>query len=328
MSRPARLLDLVHLLAGRRSRPVSEIAERFGVSRRTVFRDLAELSERHIPLYRNEHGYRLLDTATLRPLNFTAEEHALLKVALHNPALRHQPTLRTTLDALEAKLDAASALVEETPHALQLAGVDRSGPKAEKAIQPLERTIASRRSVDIRYDSLSGGRHQWRRLDPWQLFQRSGAWYVVGHCHRNREPRIFRLDRISGIRRRQESYEIPSDFDLERFLEDAWSLVVGDRRWEIELRFDGSVGPLLLNARHHPGERVEELEDGTIRYRVTLSSLEEIAGWVLTFGGRCRIVKPAELLKRVRETARSVLQQKSQDKKRLVAPAPDSRSPC
>ena len=307
MSRPARLLDLVHLLAGRRSRTVAELAERFGISQRTIFRDLAELSERHIPLYSDEHGYRLLDTATLRPLNFTAEEHALLKVALHNPALRHQPSLRTTLDALEAKLDAASAMAEETPQALQLAGIDRSGPKAEKAIQPLERTISRRRAVDIRYDSLSGGKHQWRGLDPWQLFQRAGAWYVIGHCHRNREPRIFRLDRISGIRRREESYEIPADFDLERHLEDAWGLVVGDRQWEIELRFDGSVGPLLLNARHHSGENVEELEDGSIRYRVTLSSLTEIAGWVLGFRGRCRVVGPKELKGLVEEGAQGVL---------------------
>ena len=307
MSRPARLVDLIHLLAGRRSRPVAEIAERFGVSQRTIFRDLAELSERHIPLYRDEHGYRLLDTATLRPLNLTAEEHALLKVALHNPALRHQPSLRTILDALEAKLDAASALAEESPHALQLAGIDRSGPKAEKAIQPLERSIAGRRSVDIRYDSLSGGRRRWRRLDPWQLFQRAGAWYVVGWCHQHREPRIFRLDRISGIRRRQESYEIPGDFDLERFLQDAWGLVVGDRRWAIELRFDASVGPLLLNARHHAGERVEELADGTIRYRVTLSSLAEISGWVLTFGGNCRVVEPGELRELVEHAAQGIL---------------------
>jgi predicted DNA-binding transcriptional regulator YafY len=307
VSRSARLLDLVHLLAGRRSRPVGEIAERFSVSERTIFRDLAELAERHIPLVRDEHGYRLLDTATLRPLNFTAEEHALLKVALHNPALRHQPSLRTTLDALEAKLDAASAQAEESPHALQLAGVDRSGPRAEKAIQPLERSIAGRRSVDIRYDSLSGGRHQWRRLDPWQLFQRAGAWYVVGWCHRNREPRIFRLDRISGIRRRQESYAIPDDFDLELFLEDAWGLVVGNRLWEIELHFDAGVGPLLLNARHHAGEHVEKLADGTIRYRVTLSSLAEIAAWVLTFGGRCRVMEPEELKELVAQAAREIL---------------------
>lgn len=307
MSRPARLLDLVHLLAGKRSRTVGEMAERFGVSERTVFRDLAELQERHIPLYRDEYGYRLLDTATLKPLNLTTEEHALLKVALHNPALRHQPSLRTTLDALEAKLDAASALAEETPHALQLAGVDRSGPRAEKAIAPVERSISARRSVDIRYDSLSGGRHAWRRIDPWQLFQRSSAWYVVGHCHQNGEPRIFRLDRISGVRRRPETYVIPAYFDVEHFLEDAWSLVVGDQRWEIELRFERSVGPLLLNAQHHAGEEVEELEDGSIRYRVTLSSLEEIAGWVLAFGGRCRVVEPVELRRMVVAAARRLL---------------------
>jgi predicted DNA-binding transcriptional regulator YafY len=132
---------------------------------------------------------------------------------------------------------------------------------------------------------------------------------VVGQCRHHHEPRIFRLDRISGIRRRDEHYEVPGDFDLERFLEDAWSLVVGKQKQEIELHFDAAVGPLLLNARHHPGETVEELADGSIRYRVTLSSLSEIAAWVLTFGGQCRVVQPAELRARIEQAAREILDQ-------------------
>ena len=121
MSRPARLIEMVHLLSGRRARTIEEIADRFEISERTAYRDLADLAAQHIPIYKDEHGYRLLETATLRPLNLTSEEHALLKIALYNPALRQQPALLRRLEALEAKLDAASSKVEETPQALQLA---------------------------------------------------------------------------------------------------------------------------------------------------------------------------------------------------------------
>ncbi len=199
VTRSLRLLDLVHYLGGRRSRTLKEVVDRFGVSERTVYRDLADLSAQHIPVCRDDYGYRLMETATLRPLNLNAEEHALLKVALHNPALRRHPSLRQRLDALEAKLDAATALAEETPRALQLAGIDRSGPSAEEALEPLRLAIGRGQSVDLRYHSLSGGKRQWRRVDPWRLFQRSEAWYLVGHCHRNREPRMFRLDRVGAL---------------------------------------------------------------------------------------------------------------------------------
>ncbi len=91
----------------------------------------------------------------------------MLKVALHNPVLQHQPELLSALNALEAKLDAATARAEETLLALQLAGVDRSGPGVEKVMQPLTMAIKLHNSVEIRYQSLThlkvGGSHpRWR----------------------------------------------------------------------------------------------------------------------------------------------------------------------
>ena len=80
MSRSDRLLDLVQLLGGRRSRSLKEIVRHFEVSERTAYRDLAALERRRIPLTRDEHGYRLVEGATLRPLRLTGEERALLRL--------------------------------------------------------------------------------------------------------------------------------------------------------------------------------------------------------------------------------------------------------
>jgi predicted DNA-binding transcriptional regulator YafY len=307
LSKSTRIFELVHLLGGRRSRTVREIADKLDISERTVFRYLADLQDRHIPIYRDDQGYRLLETATLKPLNLTAEEHALLKVALDNPALRRHPSLDQRLTALELKLDAAIALAEESPRALQLASIDRSGPQAEEAIEPLRLAIQRRQTVAIRYDSLSGGRHDWRRVDPWQVFQRSEAWYLVGRCHVHDQPRIFRLDRISGIRGSRETFELPADFCLDHFLEGSWKIFTGDGRYRVHLRFDKSLAPLILNARHHPGEEVRKRRDGSVDYRVELSSLEEIARWVVGFGGKCHVVGPEVLDRSVRSLAAGVM---------------------
>lgn len=309
MTRPARLLDLVHMLAGRRYYTVSEIADRFDVSERTAYRDLAELQERHIPVTRDEYGYKLLETATLRPLNLTAEEHGLLKVALHNPALERHSALRRTLLGLEAKLDAASARAEETPRALQLAGIDRSGPKAGEVMDPLRLAIKKSQPVEIHYASLSGGKTRWRGLDPWQLFQRADAWYLVGRCHLHDEPRIFRLDRISKLRGLDSRFTPPADFDLDRFLEDSWSIyATNGQKQEIVLRFHKSLAPLFLNARHHQGEKVKKMKDGTIDYRVKLSCLDEIARWVIGFGGKAKVLKPIELRDQVVSLAHEIVE--------------------
>ena len=307
MSKSTRIFELVHMLSGRRSRTVGEIAEALDISERTAFRYLADLQQQHIPIYKDDHGYRLLDTATLKPLNLTAEEHALLKVALSNPALRHNPPLDQRLTALEFKLDAAISMAEESPRALQLASIDRSGPKAKKALEPLRLAIQKRQAAEILYQSLSGGKKRWRGIDPWQVFQRSDAWYLVGHCHENSEPRTFRLDRIAKVRGLDQKFKIPEDFDLERHLQDSWKLIKGDGHYDVVLHFDPSLAPLILNARHHPDEEAKELPNGTIEYRVQLSSLEEISRWIVGFGGKCRVIDPDNLSKKVTQLARAVL---------------------
>lgn len=303
MSRSDRLLDLVHLLGGRRSRSLKEIVRHFEISERTVYRDLASLEDRRIPVLRDEHGYRLLEGATLRPLRLTGEERALLRLALSQPALRRQPHLGRRLAVLEGKLDAVSAAAEESPEALALASLDRSGAIPREVFADLEHATGGGTTVEILYTSLSGGTRRWRGLDPYRLFHRAEAWYVVGRCHLHDEPRTFRVDRIAELRALPARFATPTGFDLNRYLEHTWSVTRGGRLQEAVLRFEPALAPLLESARHHPGERVTRHPDGSVEYRVEVSHLDELARWVIGFGGRARVVDPEELRARVVELA-------------------------
>lgn len=307
MSRSDRLLELVHLLGGRRARSLREIVDHFEISERTAYRDLADLQRRAIPLYRDEHGYRLVEGATLRPLNLTAEERAILRLALGNPALRKRPLLARRIRTLEAKIDAVSRATEETRESLALAGAERTGAVAPGVMETLERATSARRPVEILYSSLSGRTRRWRGLDPYAVFHRDGAWYVAGHCHVNRELRTFRLDRVEDARLAEGSFTRPPDFDLDAYLEGAWSIFRGAGHHEVVLHFPPELAPLVQNAALHPGQEVQQLGDGTIEYRVTLSHLDEIARWVVGFGGEINVVGPDELRERVLDFARGVI---------------------
>lgn len=194
MTRPVRLLELVTFLA-RRAKTIREIAGRFEVSERTAFRDIADLSAR-VPITRTEHGYRLLETATIRPLSLTTAERAVLKLVLENPALRMTQDIGKTLRGVEEKLDAATRHTEETPSALALAGPERSGRIPGRLVTLLEGAVRDRTPASIQYRSLAGRRTAWRAVDPYKLFHREAAWYLIGRCHLHDEPRVFRLDRV------------------------------------------------------------------------------------------------------------------------------------
>ena len=302
MTRPIRLLKLVQLLAGQRRYHVGEIAERFGVTERTVYRDLAELSTTGIPVVNDEYGYRLLDTATIRPLALDAAEQAVLKLLLGNPATQPSPDVTRTLKSVEAKLDAATLEAEETPRALTLAGPERSGPIPDGLTSLLERAIRDRIPISIHYRSLAGGRLAWRGVDPYEMFHRENAWYLVGRCHLHDEPRTFRLDRIAEAKRLAGVFRRPI-FNIDAFLENTWAVYRGRTLYDIVIHFDASLGPLIQQGVHHATERVTRLGNGHLEYRVQLSHLEEVARWIVSFAGLARAIAPGSLVTLVRDIA-------------------------
>ena len=306
MTRPARLLELVHLLGGRRGRPVSELAGDLGVSPRTIFRDLAELSMLNIPFVLAEGGYRLMEGATLRPLNLDAHERAILKLALDSAAVRRPRELARRASRLVAKIDAVSP-PGPVSEAIVLADRDRTGAVLPDVMTGIEQAIGEHRVAEIDYVSLHSQERATRRLDPWSLFHRGETWYVAGRCHRHEGPRLFRLDRIRSLRLLPEGFEPPTAFEIHKHLENAWDLYQGEESHEIVIIFDPSVAPLIEHGHHHDGEAVEVLADGGVEYRVTLSHLEEIARWLLGFGGAARAIAPAALIDRVRALAAGAL---------------------
>lgn len=302
MGRPIRVFELVQLLAGQRPKTVREIADRFEISERTAYRDLAELTRSNIPITRGEHGYHLLEGAIIRPLALTAAERAVLKLVIENPAVRPTTDIGHTLELVKAKLDAATKHSEDTPRALTLAGPERSGAVAKGVTSLLQAAIRERTPVSLHYRSLAGGHQTWRGIDPYKVFHRENAWYLVGRCHVHDEPRTFRLDRISEARPLDGTFDAP-DFNVTEFLQHTWSVYRGRQLHDIVIHFDAALAPLLEQGAHHPDERIEKLENGVREYRVSLSHLDEVARWIVGFGGAARAVEPPALVALVGEIA-------------------------
>lgn len=311
MDRPIRLIEILHFLGGRRSRRPAEIAERFGISERTAYRDLQDLSRlESIPITRDEHGYRLLEGTTLRSLALTATERATLKLLLQHPAFRDAADLTA---GLERKLDVATReLKEETPQALTLAGPERSGNITKGLLPLLEQAVRERTPVSLLYRSLWSRRQAWRGIDPYAVFHRENAWYLVGHCHLRDEPRTFRLDRIAEAERLVGAFEPPA-FDLDAFLQETWGVYRGRTLHEVVIHFDTSLAPLIEEGAHHPKARIERMGNGALKYRVAISHLDEIARWIAGFAGAAQTVAPPALVARVAEIADGAYERHRQD---------------
>ncbi len=160
-----------------------ELAARFGVSVRTVERDVARLQRSGLPITLVPgEGYRLAEGMALPPLNLTPEEAAVIAVALHRMAEdRFAPQAAGAL----SKIAAALAVPEE-----ELTGM----PPVARVI---EGALLRERPLRIEYADRKGAVTA-REIEP-RIFLggRGGFWYLVAWCRMRRDVRVFRLDRIA-----------------------------------------------------------------------------------------------------------------------------------
>ncbi len=301
MPRADRLFALVQLLSGPGRRSLEELARALETSSRSIYRDLADLERRGVPVERTNGRYRLVEGSGARFFPLTERERLLLALVLENPHLRRQDAFRTTLRQLRAKF-AANSRGERGPVAA-LAGPDRSGIMGPLMIETIENAIRGCHSISFLYTSLSPARSRWRGIDPWVMLHRSEAWYLLGRCHIHDEPRTFRLDRIREVLPIGGSFERSDTFDAERWFQHSWGVEASEEAHEAVIVFDASVAPLIEHGMHHPAEKKLRRQDGRLEYRIRVGPLDELARWIVGFAGKAVAEAPHELIERVRQIA-------------------------
>ncbi|MFJ4776508.1 helix-turn-helix transcriptional regulator [Streptomyces sp. NPDC088762] len=215
MNRIERLYALVEELRAVSPRPRSArwLAERFGVSTRTIERDLSALQQSGVPLYAEpgrSGGYVVDKDHTLPPLAITPAEAAALAVALHG--LSGTPFAADARSALHKVF--AVMPQHERQAARELAARVRL---AANPVQPpalphtLREALSTRRLLQLCYAGTQGAVTE-HTVEP-MGFLEGDPWYLIGWCRPSSAVRGFRLDRIREARALEETVE-PRPMDV------------------------------------------------------------------------------------------------------------------
>ncbi|MEE9413710.1 MAG: WYL domain-containing protein [Acidimicrobiales bacterium] len=204
MNRLERLHALAELLRRAAPRPVSaaSLADRFGVTRRTIERDLAALRRAGVPLYA-EHGRTggqvSLDRSGTTVLMLSSAEVSAIVVALA-AAGPHMPFNDAGITAAERLIDSLGPTSQVTVEELRSRiRVRQQGQVPKRARRTVEEAL--RRSVVVNIDYADAdGDETTRSVDPVGFYNGAESWYFIGWCHLRTAGRIFRLDRIKGAR--------------------------------------------------------------------------------------------------------------------------------
>ncbi|MER7015586.1 WYL domain-containing protein [Saccharopolyspora sp. NPDC000359] len=207
MATSGRLLALLSLLQVRRDWPGDLLAQRLGVSERTVRRDIDRLRGLGYPVRTArgpDGGYRLAAGSDLPPLLFDDEQAIALAVALRIAVATGAGIQEGAARALATVRQVLPSRLRQRVDALEVAAVETVGRHATPQVDTevlLALSAAIRSTEELRFDYQSPTSPDEprppRRVQPHHLVVRSGRWYLVGWDPQRSDWRIYRADRMT-----------------------------------------------------------------------------------------------------------------------------------
>lgn len=298
MNRIDRLFAILLILQNEPRIRAQDLAEKFEISKRTIYRDITALSEMGVPIVSLPgEGYELMEGFYLPPLIFTDDEAMALFLGAR--LLIQQAAGALTLKAEQALAKISVALPKETRQRVEsLTGIigfitpqDRFNLDEPQLIT-LQQAIQKQRAIHIRYHSYNRNETTEREVEPHQLFYADGAWYVSGYCRLRQGLRSFRLSRIEKLTLQADT------FVKHLLIEPEIELVT------VQIRFSEAVARWVRERQHYAFQMEEVLpnQQGVIM-TYHMGSTSEIVPWVLSWGAAAEVLIPQDLREQLRQEA-------------------------
>ncbi|PYI57366.1 helix-turn-helix transcriptional regulator [Paenibacillus flagellatus] len=276
-----RMLGITMELLTNKRVTAAQLAARFEVSVRTIYRDVELINQAGIPVASfagADGGFELMDGFFLTKQHFSVEDFSViyhLLKSMDGAAGGAFAAVRRKLGSLHPALTNGGSA--------ETVLFDLSTTESEKAVvQPLCEAIRQTNPIAFSYTS-ANGTVSHRQVEPLRLYWGRGAWYLEGYCLTRHAKRLFRLSRMAELQVSGETFRPREAFD-----EPPQEQPQGT---PLHLRFDRNAQPRVFE--QFPGECVDQgthIDVHTIFYQK-----EYALSVVLSYGAKVEIVSPEEL---------------------------------
>lgn len=273
-----RLFEIVYILMQKKKTTAKELADRFEVSTRTIYRDIETLSGANIPIYASkgkDGGIGLLDEYVLNKTILSEEEQNQILFALQGMKKVKGQDEKDVLEKLSILFN------KKINDWIKIDFSSWSNAKEER-FDIIKSAILNKQLIQFTYYN-SNGEESKRIVEPLQIWFKDKSWYLISYCKLKQDYRIFKIARIKEVKILQEHFEreLPKEEDNEKH-----NLKI----IELELEIDKSMTYRIYD--EFESKEITKKEDGNFIIKVKYPENEWVYGYILSFGEYAKVLNP------------------------------------
>lgn len=297
------MMGILFTLLSRRKVSAGELAAKYNVSVRSIYRYIDEMTCSNIPVdvSRGANGGIYISDAFKLPKGLmTREEYARATDAIF--AVNEQlgdPVLQSALEKLQAQFKTEQREPFITGNFLIDGGTWGDERKFSDKLAVLDRAISDKRALEIDYVD-RGGERSHRIVLPHLLILKQNVWYLYAYCNSREAFRTFKVGRIRTVVETGETFS-PVVFRREDVPLHFWT----EHERTVDALFEISPQAIPFAEEWLGVENVYE-RDGKHYAEATLPDDESLAGKILSAGAGFRVLSPAPLAERVYKEAERI----------------------
>jgi len=298
MNRFDRLTAILIHLQSRKVVIAQEIADRFEISLRTVYRDIRSLEQAGVPILGEKGiGYSIMEGYKLPPVMFTEEEAVAFLMAekiLENHAdLHHSEMYKSAMFKVRSVLRSAEKnVVEQLDERIEVRHKNsQSNDLINTTLPVLIRSVSEKTMLRIQYASENGPTQH--DIEPIGLFHQHGGWSTVAFCSTLKDYRPFRIERILGITETGKPFR-QEHLSLKAYFERVAS-AAQPKSFPAVIHVKNSMARYLQEQKFNYGFLEETPGPTHVRMAFQAPCIEAFSRWYVTFADHAWIEEPVAL---------------------------------
>ncbi|MCI9365551.1 MAG: YafY family transcriptional regulator [Clostridia bacterium] len=284
-----RLFEIVYILVQRKKITAKELAERFEVSTRTIYRDIETLSRANIPVYAikgKDGGIGILDQYVLNKTILSEEEQNQILFALQGMKRLRGKDEKDILERLSILFN------KEVNDWIRIDFSNwNSDNSQENRFEIIKSAILNRKLIEFTYYN-SNGEKRRRIVEPLQIWFKDKSWYLISYCKLKEDYRIFKVARIKEIRVLEEHFEreLPKENKKEK---------TNFKTISLELEISKEMAYRVYD--EFEDKEITKKENGDFIVKIEYPENEWVYGYILSFGEYMKVVSPIKAKNIIRD---------------------------